>query len=226
VTVGKLRRSGEFFIGPGLIPVLFALPWVLRSSGSWLAVVIIGLNGIVHLLYHSYYAHYDGSELGPIALLLSLGWRHLRLWRPYSRPVGAALCRMLPAIAVAGVVVPVMALMIDGPVRPGSWYAPEFAEPDLKAVILKRFNELPGRQLVFVRYSGHHDTSNDWIVNAPDPEESKVVVARENGRRSDEDVIRRFPGRQCWMVDADRNPPELRPVEPQSFAENRSRNVP
>ncbi len=211
--VGKVRRAWAFYIGVALTPLLFALPGVLRSRGTGVALFFAALFFGIHLLYHSYYPHYEATVLGAIALLLIQAWRGLSIWRGDQPFSGAMICRVLPAVAVIGMVVPLFGRVIGGPPDRYKWYGDEFYYPHEARRMLDRFDEMPGRVLLLVHLSQDHDPDEDWIVNDRDPAASKVVVARDLGEESDRALLRRFPGRQCWQVDADSEPPRAAPCD-------------
>jgi hypothetical protein len=210
---GKIRRAWAFFVGVALTPVLFALPWAWRSRGVRSALLFAGVIFGFHLFYHSYYPHYEGCIFGAITLLLIQCWRHLSLWKPGGNFSGAALCRVLPVVAFIGLAAPLAGRMMEGPPGVGKWYAGAFYYPSWPRKTLDRFKSRPGRFLVLVKYSENHDPNDDWIFNDRDPAASKIVIARDIGLQSDEALIRRFPGRECWSIDAESIPPRVRPCE-------------
>ena len=67
-----------------------------------------------------------------------------------------------------------------------------------------------GKQLVFVRYSAQHGEV-EWVHNAADIDGSKVVWARDLGPEEDSALIRYYPDRTAWFLDADIKPPRLSP---------------
>jgi hypothetical protein len=80
-----------------------------------------------------------------------------------------------------------------------------------RAHIEQILEQLPGNQLVFVRYSASHDPGNEWVYNSAEIENSKVIWAREMSGNEDLDLIRYYKGRQVWLVEPDAKPPSLRP---------------
>ncbi len=66
-------------------------------------------------------------------------------------------------------------------------------------------------QLVFVRYSIHHNVNFEWVYNHADLVHSRVVWARDLGTEHDKDLLKQIPDRTAWAVDADREDPQLVP---------------
>ncbi len=80
-----------------------------------------------------------------------------------------------------------------------------------RAHIEESLEQLPGQQLVIVRYSAGHDSIDEWVYNAPDIDSSKVIWAREMDAAENLELIRYYPGRRVWLVQPDRQPPEISP---------------
>jgi hypothetical protein len=68
---------------------------------------------------------------------------------------------------------------------------------------------IPGKLLVFVRYSPRHIFQREWVYNRADIDGSRVVWARDLGEDEDEKLIRYFPDRRVLLLEPDFNPPQL-----------------
>jgi hypothetical protein len=80
-----------------------------------------------------------------------------------------------------------------------------------RAHIAAALEELPGKQLVLVRYSPDHYVLDEWVSNAPDIDSSKVIWAREMDTADNLELIRYYHGRQIWLVQPDMHPAEVSP---------------
>jgi hypothetical protein len=58
------------------------------------------------------------------------------------------------------------------------WYGPDHFGTE-RARIESEMEQLPGQQLILVRYSALHNPLDEWVYNAADIDDSKVVWARE-----------------------------------------------
>lgn len=80
-----------------------------------------------------------------------------------------------------------------------------------RARLLKVLEQMPGQQLVIVRYGSEHDLIlNEWVFNNADIDGSKVIWARDMGAQNSE-LVHFFSNRRAWLVEADLKPPRLSP---------------
>jgi hypothetical protein len=66
--------------------------------------------------------------------------------------------------------------------------------------------QLPGQQLLLVRYSSRHNPLDEWVYNAPDMDASKVVWAREMDAAHNWELMHYYPNRKVWLVEPDSLP--------------------
>jgi len=67
---------------------------------------------------------------------------------------------------------------------------------------------LPGPQVAIISYSPHH-VLNDWVYNAAEIDNSKVIWARQMDPASDRELLNYYKDRQAWLVEPDSNPPRI-----------------
>jgi hypothetical protein len=230
---GGLRLEGTkaidlwaFFLQPLFtLPLLMAMA-VLPYGFSWhqispgtrflLLATAFGLAG--YALEVFYMPHYLAPGTCLVYALVLGAMCSVRSWRYRQRPVGLAITRAIPMIAVA-----LLALCAAGgpalrPWQPWPW---TWCSPSASMLMLDRarmqaeLEQEPGRHLVIVRYSAAHQLGLDWVYNRADIDASKVVWARDMGRKQNAELLKYFRGRRIWLVEPDLTPPRLSayPVE-------------
>ena len=83
---------------------------------------------------------------------------------------------------------------------------------------MRELQHLPGEQLVIVHYGPRHDVDWEWVYNAADIDQAKVIWARDMGDDKNQELLRYFPGRRVWLLNGDDSPPRLSPY-PYPFRE-------
>jgi hypothetical protein len=201
----KIEMTWFFFLGPALtIGLLMAhralrdrrvrpLLWIGLASAAWLAPqpwLIV---------------HYLAPVTGVFLVLTLQGARHLRVWKPGGRRVGLFLARAIPLICLSMVAVRII-------VRPAphEWNTSRLAlwcctdeGNTSREKLIARLEEMGDRHLVFIRYAPDHNYHHEWVYNAADIDNSKVVFARELNAASDRKLIEYFKDRLVWLVKPD-----------------------
>lgn len=222
----KLFWTWRFYLGPVLtfpfVMLLFGLPY----GFSWRDVgkdtkflLLLVLVSIIAIEIECFYApHYPAPISCVLLALVLLAMRTLRSWSPFGRPSGLFLVRAIPIICVVMFVVRASAdplgITLDRYYAP-AWY--EASLPDFgRAQVQRELDQLPGQQLVIVRYKSTHNVFEEWVYNEADIDHSKIVWARELSPEQNDQLMRYFKGRNVWLLEADSKPPRLLP-----YASNR-----
>jgi hypothetical protein len=152
--------------------------------------------------------------------------RHLRLWSPGGQPVGLTLTRLIAIVCVvlAGMRLYAEPLHLALPVWPAAWAAEWYGTGSQsgadRAEIVAHMEGLPGKQLLIVRYSPHHNPLIQWVYNAADIDNSKVVWAWDMDAAENLELIRYYKDRTVWLVEPDTNPAKVSryPISTQELA--------
>ena len=201
----KVAAWWKFYLGPLLTLPLLALPWVVRSRKMTLPLVLCGAMSGASAIQTWTFPHYFSPATGALYILLVQGLRSLQLWRRRSG-TGRALVRAVPLLACAVILIRVAAVATHTHIEPG------WPRGNLKrAAIQRQLRQLPGPQLVLVRYGDHHDMDHEWVWNAASIDEAKVVWARDMGDSQNEELLRYFKDRHVWRINADDATPRLEP---------------
>lgn len=80
-----------------------------------------------------------------------------------------------------------------------------------RANILRQLEQLPGEQLVIVRYGNHHNLDAEWVYNNADIDHAKIVWARDMGAERNHELLQYFRDRKIWLVEGDSPAPQAHP---------------
>ena len=205
-TWDKLLGVWKFYFGPLLTIPLLAFPWILRDKKMHFPLVagaffILGLGVETWTL-----PHYVAPATGLIYLVLMQCMRHLRIWSWHGQPIGVAMVRAIPTIACA------MVLLRVGTVVAHTQIEPAWPRGNLDRVaITRQLEATPGRHLVIVSYGLQHDVDWEWVYNAADIDDAKIVWAREMSPQQDHELLQYFHDRKVWHLNGDQSPARLEP---------------
>ncbi|HXW93574.1 MAG TPA: hypothetical protein VEK33_23695 [Terriglobales bacterium] len=207
-----------FFIGPVFTLALLPFPALLRDRRMrgplWIGAVFLLVLSTETWIHPHYLA--PATSLFYLAVLQSM--RHLRQWRCRGRSIGRALVRAIPISCCALVLLRLMAIAAHMGIE--TW-----PHGDLdRARILSKLKNLPGQQLVIVRYATTHNPHQEWVYNDADIDHAKVVWARDMGPRDNQELLEYLKGREAWMVFPDESPLRLEHL-PRSLAPNDTKRL-
>lgn len=95
-----------------------------------------------------------------------------------------------------------------------TWDAINHGDPAGRTAIQRVLAEVPGKQLVFVRYWPQHVFQQEWVYNAAVVDGTRVVWARDLGVDENDKLRRYYPDRTVWLLEPDARPPKLSRYEP------------
>ena len=203
--LSKIRYSWQLFSGPIFTVPLLALPCIFRDRKMRFPLIIAAVMAVGVVLEVWTSPHYIAPATGLFFLLLVQCMRHLRLWRPNGRPIGAAWVRAIPMLCVAMIVLRV------GAAAAGIQIEPAWPRGNLeRAAILRKLNARPGRQLVIVHYAPDHGPNEEWVFNRADIDAAKVVWARDMGKEGNQPLLSYFKDRQVWTLCPDDADPQVK----------------
>jgi hypothetical protein len=216
-TLFKVVETLSFFAAFALLPPLFLVWHALRDRRIrflvvCLLVVVVGLGIEIYFI-----PHYVATFTVVFYAIGLQAMRHLRVWGTADRPGGKAMVRTIVAICVVmgGVRLAAGPLHIapkEWPVNHWvwQWYGPDHWGTD-RAEIEARLEQLPGKQMVIVRYNPDHYILDEWVYNGADIDHSKVVWAREMGVTDNKELIDYYGDRKVWLVQPDSVPATVSP---------------
>jgi hypothetical protein len=205
-TFDKLTSIWKFYFGPLLTIPLLAFPWIFRNRRMSFPL-ILGAVFLAGLAVQTWtMPHYVAPVTGLIYIVLLQCMRHMRFFQWHGRPIGVALLRVIPLIAIAMVILRVSAAASHVQIEP-AWPRGNLD----RAAILRELQHSPGEHLVIVRYGPRHDVDWEWVYNDSDIDHAKVVWARDMGNLKNQELLHYFAGRKVWLLNGDDSPPRLSP---------------
>jgi hypothetical protein len=216
-TLLKAMRALLFFSGITLLVPIIMLRLVLRDRRIRFLVLCVLVLMAGMLIQIFLIPHYLAPFTAAFYAIGLQAMRHLRLWSPDGQPVGMTLVRLAVTACFLLAIVrsfagPLHLRLIEWPASEwvGVWYGPGHFGTE-RAHIEAGLEQLPGKQLVIVRYSPEHYSMDEWVYNAPDIDRSKVIWAREMDAANDLELIRYYKDRNVWLVQPDKQPAEISP---------------
>ncbi len=203
-------RYYRFFFLPALYLVLpFFFLSLRKYRFVWVALTLL-IFALGANFYPFFYPHYIAALTCLFVLVSVTGLRELcRL----PIPTGREAAWIILALCGAHFVLWYGLHLFDPPeMLPfETWDVINHANPERRIAINRDLADLPGQQLVIVRYSPRHIFQEEWVYNEADIDAARIVWARDLGRQQNEEALRYYPGRTAWLLEPDAQPPSLTP---------------
>jgi hypothetical protein len=209
----KVAPLWLFYLGPVLTLPIVILAGVLPSRFSWkqvsrktrcLLLVCATTIAALALLSCMTPAHYVAAATIAIYGLVLQSMRRLRLWHRRTRQTGICLVRAVFVICILLLFVRAGAAAGEHRISEPflSWCWPDSPLVG-RAPVIAQLNAYPGRHLVIVRYNPDHHVQMEWVYNAADIDDSKIVWARDMGPTDNAELIHYFKDRTLWLLQPD-----------------------
>lgn len=188
-------------LGPVLTVPFLTLGRVFKDRRMRLPLAQFLLSTIGLLCVVWFQPHYAAPLAAALFVLLVQAMRHLRHWVIRGRPIGIFLTRL------------VVILAIDWAVIQAGHAAryPALGWNARRAQTIQTLDSVPGKHLVLVRYAPEHNVHQEWVYNAADIDNSRIVWAREIPGRGLQPLLDYFKDRKIWVVQPDTLPLKLEP---------------
>jgi hypothetical protein len=95
-----------------------------------------------------------------------------------------------------------------------TWDAINHGNPERRILVNQQLAQIPGKNLVFVRYWPQHIFQEEWVYNEADISGARVIWARHLGPAENEKLLSYYPDRTAWLLEPDFRPPRLIPYQP------------
>ena len=189
----RLAVTSYVFLGLSGVLALLLTPALLRDPWSRFAAITFFAVAVGHFLIFPWWPHYSAPALAAILAPALQAHRHLyaaRRDRPHGRrSFGPALFGAACAIQLAVFVMQIPAHRAD-PTDPSRQ----------RARLAGDFEHREGRHLLLVAYPPGR--RNDWTYNSADVDAAKVVWANDLGDEGNAELLRYYPDRTVWRIEA------------------------
>ena len=214
-TLLKAARGLLFYAGIVLLVPLIMLRRVFLDRRIRFLVVCVMVLIAGQLIEIYFIPHYVAPFTAAFYAIGLQAMRHLRFWTPGDQPVGIALVRLTVTLCVflAGLRLFAEPLQLNLPLWPASWtfqwYGQSPESGAARANIAADLAQEPGKALAIVRYSPDHQPLDEWVYNAADIDNSKVVWAREMDEAENLELMNYYKDRTVWLVQPDSKPAQV-----------------
>ncbi len=192
------------FLGPVLTLPFVMLTRVVRDRRMRLPLGQFALcaTGLLSVVW--FQPHYAAPLAATLFVLLVQAIRHLRRAQIQGKPIGIFLTRLIVLLAIDWTVI----LAGQAARHPMVGWA------NRRASIIRTLQSVPGQHLVVVRYQPNHNVHHEWVYNAADIDQSRIVWAREIPGQDLHPLLNYFKDRKIWLLEPDKPSPELSSYPP------------
>ncbi|HVW85475.1 MAG TPA: hypothetical protein VHB50_12380 [Bryobacteraceae bacterium] len=218
----RLRNFWRFFVGPFFTPALAFIGFVFRDRRirPWLYASVPFI--LDKATYHAWFPAQSAPATILIVLVIVQCWRHMVVWWR-RREVGVAMSRQLVTACCLTLMLGATGRAVE-PILPDQLrHLPPIWESlyparRLRDDITSWLERIPGKHLVFVRYSPDHCFCEEWVFNGADIRNQRVVYARPYTPASDEALARYLDDHDVWMIEPDEHPYKLARLDDSQLA--------
>jgi len=90
-----------------------------------------------------------------------------------------------------------------------TWDSINHGNPERRIFVNRQLDHVPGKVLVFVRYSPRHIFQDEWVYNRAAIDEARIVWARDLGDAENRQLLRYYADRTALVLEPDAQPPTL-----------------
>jgi len=217
---GRIRFYRFFLLAPLYLAIPFFLLAAKQYRFAWV-VITIAIFALGTNFYPYFYTHYIAAEACLFILIAMAGLGRLSEVKISGQPTGQTAAPLLLFLCAAHFVFwyGLHALGTDDMLATmrqfETWDAINHGDPDGRVAINRQLDKIPGKLVVFVRYSPRHQLV-EWVHNGADVDAARIVWARDLGPEEDRTLLRYYPGRKPWLLEPDVRPPKLSPYPGQT----------
>jgi hypothetical protein len=214
---GRVRFYRFFFLPP-LYLALPAFFWSFRDPRMRYVFLILVIFFVGTNIYPYFYAHYVAGITCLFVLVTVVSLENLSRLAISHHPVGADAVRVILFLCGAhflfwyGIQLSSNQSFAKELEQYQTWDEVNHGDPDGRLAVNRQLSQVPGKQLVFIRYWPKHEVT-EWVYNGADIDRQTVVLARDLGAIENEKLLSYYPDRRAWLLEPDAKPPKLSPYQ-------------
>jgi hypothetical protein len=210
----RVRFYRFFFLAPLYLafPAFFV---ALREPRFvWIALTLL-LFALGTNFYPIFQPHYIAAITCLLLLVSVIGLQQLGRLTMHGWPAGSEAARLILMLCAAHFIFWYGLHVFDGADfsialrRYETWNVINHAGPGRRVEVNRQLAKIPGKLLVFVRYTPQHIFQDEWVYNGADIDGSRIVWARDLGAEENPKLQRYYPHRSSWLLEPDLRPPAL-----------------
>jgi hypothetical protein len=215
----RVRYYRFFFIPPLYLALAAFLPCLRQFRFAWVATTVtlfaLGTN-----FFPAFQVHYVAACTCLFLLMSVAGLEWLNGLTFGGRPAGAEAARLIFFVCVAHFLFWYTLHVFDTgeislAVRPyETWDSINHTNPERRIAVKAELEKAPGDLLVFVRYAPQHIFQEEWVWNAADIDNARIVWARDLGPEENAKLIAYYPARTALLFEPDARPMRLTRYQP------------
>jgi hypothetical protein len=205
----RVRFYRFFFLAPLFVALMFFIPAVRERRFLWVVLTVIlfalGIN-----FFPAFQFHYLAPIASLFLLMAVVGLERLSRIAPSGARAVVLLCIFQFAFWYT------MHVFDDRDFsrqarQYETWSGINHQNPERRILVDGQLAAIPGKILVFVRYSPRHQFQEEWVYNQADIDHARVVWARDLGAEENEKLRAYYGDRQVFLLEPDFRPPRLEP---------------
>ena len=192
----KIWRCATVFLWPACMFLLPSAFFLYRDARLRLVFLALLATMFGYSLVVWPGPHYLAPATGAWFALVVQCVRHLRTFRPFGRPIGRALSRVV-FLAVIFDISQLVARKVSDPQGWGGWGLID------RAQLQDHLEATPGKHVVLVHYGPGHSVHEEWVYDLADIDGSKVIWARDLPGERNARLLNYYCDRTIWRVEPD-----------------------
>jgi len=209
----RVRYYRFFFLAP-LYLALAAFPTALRERRFQWVALTLALFALGTNFFPAFQLHYVAAVTCLFVLVSVVGLERIARRLPEAARVVALLCAAQFVFWYSLHAFFDTAEWSAAVRRYETWDSINHGNPERRIFVNRQLDRVPGKVLVFVRYSPRHIFQDEWVYNRAAIDQARIAWARDLGDAENQRLLRYYPDRTALVLEPDAQPPSLAAYRP------------